>query len=112
MWPGKIHCFSRQESFAQQEKEYEATWYCGYSQSPKESLCQETLQPLQEAWGAYTMHNTRDCRQFEKDGTEKSDFHAAKKGGKKPNPTKQYFAQLSKKLDQLEKVIKKKDTKK
>ncbi len=43
---------------------------------------------------------------------KKSDFRAAKKGGKKPNPTKQSFAQLSKKLDKLKKVIKKKDTKK
>jgi hypothetical protein len=43
---------------------------------------------------------------------KKSNFRAAKKGGKKPNPAKQSFAQLSEKLDQLEKVIKKKDTKK
>ncbi len=43
---------------------------------------------------------------------EKSDFRTAKKGRKKPNPTKQSFAQLSKKLDKLEKVLKKKDTKK
>ncbi len=43
---------------------------------------------------------------------EKFDFHATKKGGKKPNPVKQSFAQLSKKLDKLEKVLKKKDTKK
>jgi hypothetical protein len=58
------------------------------------------------------MHNTIDCCWFEKDGTEKADFRAAKKGGKKLNPIKQSFAQLSKKLDKLEKVIKKKDTKK
>jgi hypothetical protein len=58
------------------------------------------------------MHNTHNCRCFEKDGMKKSDFRAAKKGGKKPNPTKQSFAQLSKKLDKLKKVIKKKDTKK
>jgi hypothetical protein len=32
--------------------------------------------------GAYTMHNTRDCHRFEKDGKEKSNFCAAKKGGK------------------------------
>ena len=63
-------------------------------------------------WGGYTTHNTCDCHHFEKDGTEKSDFRAAKKGGKKPNPTKQSFAQLSEKLDKLEKVLKKKDTKK
>ncbi len=28
------------------------------------------------------MHNTRDCCWFEKDGTEKSNFRAAKKGEK------------------------------
>jgi hypothetical protein len=61
--------------------------------------------------GTYMTHNTRDCRRVEKYGTEKSGFHAAKKSGKKPNPTKQSFAQLSKKLDKLEKVLKKRDTK-
>ena len=43
---------------------------------------------------------------------KKSDFRAAKKGGKNPIPTKQSFAQLSDKLDKLEKVLKKRDTKK
>jgi hypothetical protein len=62
--------------------------------------------------GAYTTHNTRNCRCFEKDGMEKSDFRTAKKGGKKPIPTKQSFAQLSEKLDKLETVLKKRDTKK
>ena len=33
-------------------------------------------------------------------------------GGKKPNPVKQSVTQLSEKLDKLEKVTKKKDTKK
>ena len=47
-----------------------------------------------------------------KDGTEKSDSRAAKKGGKKPNPVEQSFAQLSERSDSFEKVIKKKDTKK
>jgi hypothetical protein len=45
------------------------------------------------------MHNSHDCRRLEKDGTEKSDFHAAKKGGKKSNPVEQSFAQLSEKSD-------------
>ncbi len=43
---------------------------------------------------------------------KKSDFHAAKKGGKKSNPITQSFTQLSEKSDKLKKVIKKKDTKK
>jgi flagellar hook-basal body complex protein FliE len=53
------------------------------------------------------MHATKDCRRYKKDGTVKADFCAAKKAGKKPNPAKQSFAQLSKKLDKLEKTLKK-----
>jgi hypothetical protein len=57
--------------------------------------------------GAHTTHATKDCRKYEKDGTVKADFHATKKAGKKPNPAKQSLAQLSKKLDMLEKTLKK-----
>jgi hypothetical protein len=39
--------------------------------------------------GAHTTHATKDCRKYEKDGTAKADFRAAKKAGKKPNPAKQ-----------------------
>jgi hypothetical protein len=53
------------------------------------------------------MHATKDCRKYKKDGTLKANFRAAKKAGKKPNPAKQLLAQLSKKLDRLEKTIKK-----
>ncbi len=55
----------------------------------------------------HTMHNTRDCCRFEKDGTEKSSFCAAKKGRKKNYPISQNFAQLTKKIDKLEKALKK-----
>ena len=53
------------------------------------------------------MHATKDCRKYKKDGTLKANFRAAKKAGKKPNPAKQLFTQLSEKLDRLEKTIKK-----
>ncbi len=56
--------------------------------------------------GTYTMHNTRDCRRIEKDGKEKSDFHATKKDGKK-NPMNHNFAQLTKKIKKFEKALKK-----
>jgi hypothetical protein len=56
--------------------------------------------------GAYTMHNTRDCCRFE-DGKEKSDFCAAKKGGKKGNPVNHNFTQLTKKIEKLDKALKK-----
>ncbi len=57
--------------------------------------------------GAHTMHNTHDCCRYEKDGTERSSFHAAKKGGKKNYPVNQNFAQLTKKIAKLEKALKK-----
>ncbi len=57
--------------------------------------------------GAYTTHNTRACRRFEKDGKEKPDFHATKKGGKKSSPVNHNFAQLTKKIKKLKKALKK-----
>ncbi len=57
--------------------------------------------------GTHTTHDTCDCCRYEKEGTEKSSFHTAKKGGKKNYPVNQNFAQLTKKIDKLEKVLKK-----
>jgi hypothetical protein len=57
--------------------------------------------------GAHTTHNTGECRKYEKDGTEKSSFRAAKKGGKRSYPSNQNFAQLTEKIEKLEKVLKK-----
>jgi hypothetical protein len=57
--------------------------------------------------GAHTTHNTRDCRRYKKDGTEKSSYHAAKKGGRKNYPVNQNFAQLTEKIDKLKKALKK-----
>jgi hypothetical protein len=55
----------------------------------------------------YAMHNTRDCHRFEKDGKEKSNFCATKKGRKKGNPVNQNLVQLAKKIKKLEKALKK-----
>jgi hypothetical protein len=57
--------------------------------------------------GTHTTHNTGECRKYEKDGTEKSSFCAAEKGGKRSYPVNQNFAQLSKKINKLEKALKK-----
>ncbi len=51
------------------------------------------------------MHNTHDCRSFEKDQKEKSSFRAAKKGGYKSNPVNQNFVQLTNKIEKLEKAL-------
>jgi hypothetical protein len=57
--------------------------------------------------GAHTTHTTGECHKYKKDGPEKSSFRAAKKGGKKNYPVNQNFAQLTKKIDKLEKALKK-----
>jgi hypothetical protein len=55
----------------------------------------------------YTTHNTCDCHRVEKDRKEKSNFCTAKKGGKKGNPINHNFVQLTKKIERLEKALKK-----
>ena len=59
---------------------------------PKKSCTEKLCVLCKKHGGAFTTHNTRDCHWFEKGGTEKSGFRAAKKDGKKPNPTNQSFA--------------------
>jgi hypothetical protein len=44
------------------------------------------------------MHNTKDCCKYERDGLEKANFHATKKGEKKPNSVRYSFAQFWKSL--------------
>jgi hypothetical protein len=66
---------------------------------PKKVRAEKHCNLCKKHGGTYRTHNSCDCQRFEKDGTEKSDFRAAKKGRKKPNPVKQSFAQLSKKSD-------------
>jgi hypothetical protein len=76
-------------------------------QVPKKVRFEKSCELCKKYGGAHTTHATKDCRKYEKDVMLKADFRAAKKAGKKPNPAKQSFAQLSKKLDRLEKTIKK-----
>ncbi len=57
--------------------------------------------------GVHTTHFAKDCRKYKKDGMVKANFCTPKQAGKKPNSAKQLFAQLSKKLDKLEKTLKK-----
>jgi hypothetical protein len=74
---------------------------------PKKVRFEKSCELCKKYGGAHTTHATKDCRKYKKDATLKVDFRAAKKAGKKPNPAKQLFTQLSEKLDRLEKTIKK-----
>jgi hypothetical protein len=78
---------------------------------PKKARTEKHCNLCKKHGGACTTHNTQDCHRYEKNGNKKSDFRATKKGTRKPNPTKQSFTQLCKKMDKLEKVIKNQDAK-
>ena len=78
---------------------------------PKKVRTEKHCDLCKKHGGAYTTHNTQDCHRYEKSRNEKSDSQATKKSAKKPNPTKQSFAQRCKKMDKLEWVIKKQDVK-
>jgi hypothetical protein len=63
---------------------------------PKKVCFEKHCNLCKKHGGMYTMHNTCDCHRFEKDGKEKYDFCAAKKGGKKGNLVNHNFVQLTK----------------
>ena len=74
---------------------------------PKKARFAKNCNLCKKHGGAHTPHNTGECRKYEKDGTEKSSFRAAKKGGKRSYPSNQNFAQLTEKIEKLEKALKK-----
>ncbi len=74
---------------------------------PKKVRFEKHCNLFKKHGGAHTMHSTRDCCRFEKDGKEKSSFRTAKKGGYKSNPLNQNFTQLTDKIKKLEKALKK-----
>jgi hypothetical protein len=75
--------------------------------APKKVRFEKNCNLCKKHGGAHITHMTRECRKYEKDRTEKSSFRAAKKGGKKNYPVNQNFAQLTKKIEKLEKALKK-----
>jgi hypothetical protein len=72
---------------------------------PKKVCFEKHCNLCKKHGGAHTMHNTHDCCMFEKDEKEKSNFLAARKSGEKSNPVNQNFAQLTKKMEKLEKAL-------
>jgi hypothetical protein len=76
-------------------------------QVPKKVQFEKHCKLCKKHRGTHTTHNTRDSCRFDKDGTEKSSFCAAKKGRKRSNSVNQNFAQLSKKIEKPEKAFQK-----
>ncbi len=50
---------------------------------PRKSVFSKNCDLCKKHGGAHTTHSTGECRKYEKDGTKKSSFRAAKKGGKR-----------------------------
>jgi hypothetical protein len=82
-----LECIGMQEkSIAQSDKKNSNKSKKGNKQVPKKACTKKHCNLCKKHGGAHTMHNTRDCGKYEKDGSEKVDFCATKKGRKKPNP--------------------------
>jgi hypothetical protein len=107
MQPRKIKCTIQQESFSLEQKGNKSPDTNSTGRVLKKACTKKHCNLCMKHTGGYTMHNTKDYHRYKKNGKENSDFCATKKGGKKPNPMKQSFLQLSKKIDKLKKTIKK-----
>jgi hypothetical protein len=73
---------------------------------PKKVCFEKHCNLCKKHGGAYIMHNTCACCRFKKNGKEKTNFCAAKKGGKKGNPVNQNVLQLTKTIKKLKKALK------
>jgi hypothetical protein len=102
---GKLESYKRSSHKSKKGKKHPGM--DSMARVPKKVRFEKNCDLCKKHGGTYTTHNTRDCRRFEKDRKEKSDFCAAKKGGKKGNPVNHNFAQLTKKIKKLEKALKK-----
>jgi hypothetical protein len=105
--PEKAHAPSREKASQKNEAGAKRPRNGATKQAHKKVRFEKTCELCKKHGGTHTTHATKDCHKYEKDGTAKADFRTAKKAGKKPNPVKQSFAQLSKKLDKLEMTLKK-----
>jgi hypothetical protein len=89
------------------EKRKKCTGTSPTVRAPKKVRFEKHCNLSKKHGGAHTTHNTGECRKYKKDGTEKSSFCAAKKGGKRCYLVNQNFAQLTEKIKKLEKALKK-----
>ncbi len=105
--PEKAHAQSGKKSF-QKNKAGNKQPSTGATKQVSKKVCfEKSCKLCKKHGGTHTTHTTKDCCRYKKEGTVKANFFAAKKAAKKPNPAKQLVAQLSKKLDKLEKTLKK-----
>jgi hypothetical protein len=104
--PEKAHALSSKKASHKNEAGAKRPSTGAAKLAPKEVLFERSCKLCKKYGGAHTTHATKNCCRYKKDRTVKANFCDAEKAGKKPNPAKQLFTQLSKKLDKLEKTLK------
>jgi hypothetical protein len=105
--PERAHAQSGKKAFHKNKAGAKRPSTGATKQAHKKVSFEKSCKLCKKHGGTHTMYATKDCHKYEKDGTVKANFRTAKKAGKKPNPAKQSFAQLNKKLAKLEKTLKK-----
>jgi hypothetical protein len=105
--PEKSHVQSSKKASHKNEAGAKRNGTGAMKQAHKKVRFEKSCKLCKKYGGAHTRHATKDGCKYEKDGTAKANFCAAMKAGEKPNRAKQLFAQLSEKLDKLEKTLKK-----
>jgi hypothetical protein len=104
---GKLDSFEKSDKSSNKgEKGKKCPGTNSRARVPKKVRFEKHCNLCKKHGGTHTTHNTRDSCRFEKDGKEKSNFHIAKKGVYKSNPVNQNFAQLTNKIEKLEKALK------
>jgi hypothetical protein len=86
--PGKAHAQSREKASHKNEAGNKHPSTGATNQVSKKVSFEKSCELCKKHEGVHTMHATKDCRRYKKDGTVKADFQAAKKADKKPNPAK------------------------
>jgi hypothetical protein len=105
MYPRESHAPSGKKASHKNEAGAKQPSAGATKQAHKKVRFEKSWELCKKHGGMHTTHFTKDCCKYKKDGMVKVNLCTAKKAGKKPNPAKQSFPQLSKKLDQLEKTL-------
>jgi hypothetical protein len=95
--PKKAHAQSDKEASHKKKAGTKQPSTGAMKQVPKKVRFERSCKLCKKHGGGHTAHATKDCCRYKKERTVKANFRATKKAGKKPNPAKQSFAQLSKK---------------
>ncbi len=88
MYPGECQRAQSEKASTKGKKSNKQPGTKSLARAPKKACAKKQCNLCKKHGGTHTTHKTRDCCKYDKDGKEKFNFLAAKKGAKKPNPVK------------------------